>query len=585
MLRHRYSQPRPSALSTLTRPSVLVVLIVALLGTLTALQYRWIGELSAFQRQQMERTLRSSTDRFARDLEREFERLWYVFNVRGERRAAAEIAEDYTEWVESTGYPDLVAAAYWVRDEGAGDASSQDRLSAQRVPLDGSRFEPVPWPPALDPLRAPLTGSSDEHRGRRFHRSDGFTMALADGSLAFVVAQTSLDPKAWVVAVLRREVLTGALLPALVDHHFGPPGERVYEVRLRDTAGDDLLYASAGSASTSAPADYTRTFREYGGMLSTRQGGDIRTLVVATTHRAGSVGTAVAQLRNRNLGFSFGVVLVLVASVVILGVAARRARRLAARQMEFVAGVSHELRTPIAGISSLSQNLADGVVDDLQQAARYGETIHKESRRLGNMVEGVLHFSAIRAGHGRYEMGAVDVGTLVGDALDSVDPRLTRRVTLEVDVPRGLPQLHGDERALRSVVRNLVSNAMKFSPDGSTARLSAAAEQGRNGIEVELRVEDSGPGIGSAEVAHIFEPFFRGAAALDQQVEGSGLGLSLVKEIVEAHGGRVEVNSDAGAGSVFSVFLPVQGASAEAHHGHAFGEAGLQGAGDGGKTS
>jgi signal transduction histidine kinase len=543
----------------LTRPTVLVGLIVALLAALTALQYGWIGELSTFQRERMERTLRASTDRFARDLERDFQSLWYVFSVRSQRRAGEEIAQDYEEWLESSDFPALVADAYWVRDDGERREDAAERLSIARVSLTDGSFAPLPWPRTLAALRVPLARSADEHRGRSFHRSDGFTAPLDDGNIAFVVAQTSIDPKSWAIAVLRRDVLAEELLPALVRHHFGTDGERDYDVRLIDTAQDDTVLFSSAPAGTPAAleADYTRYFRDFGGTLLSREDPDMRSLAVETTHRAGSVGTAVARLRRRNLGFSFSVVLVLAASVAVLGIAARRSRRLAQRQMEFVAGISHELRTPIAGISSLSQNLADGVVQDLGQAARYGETIHRESRRLGNMVEGVLQFSAIRAGGYRYEMGDAQVVSFIDDAVAALDPKLLRQTTLDVDIEAGLPVLHGDERALRMVVRNLVSNALKFSGEGGRVRLSAAPAESRHGAQVVLRVQDSGPGIAASEVSSIFEPFFRGRAAQERQIEGSGLGLSLVKEIVEAHAGRIEVSSKPGEGSTFSVYLPV----------------------------
>ena len=282
-------------------------------------------------------------------------------------------------------------------------------------------------------------------------------------------------------------------------------------------------------------------------------------MAVAVTHRAGSLDAAVARLRRRNLAFGFGIILVLGASVGTLAVAARRARRLAARQMEFVAGVSHELRTPIAGISSLSQNLADGVVQDLEHAARYGETIHKESRRLANMVEGVLHFSAIRSGRYRYAMRELNAREIVDTAISTLETAAGRASSLNVDVPQDLPPLHGDEAALQSVVRNLLSNAIKFSGDVGSVRVSAAAIEGRDASGIELRVEDTGPGIDAAELSHVFEPFFRGSRARRRQIEGSGLGLSLVKEIVDAHGGAVAVSSNPDKGTTVTVILPAHG--------------------------
>ena len=553
------------ALSKPTRATGLVGLIVVLLAALTALQYGWIGELSEFQRQQMERSLRASTDRFVRDLDGEFERLYYAFRVRRNRSAAEEIAEEHAEWAESFDFPELIAEAFWVTEDSrvTGRDDAAKGLSIERISLEDGRFDLAEWPLWLTVIQEPLVDSANSHRGRNLHVNDSFTLMLGDHGLAFVVAQSERNAKSWAVVILRNDVMVEEFLPALVRDHFGPEDERDYEIRLFDEATDDgVIFASAtdGSGADATPPDLDRYLREFGGFRAERDGGGDRSMAVAVTHRAGSVDAAVVELRRRNLAFSFGAVLVLAASVGVLVVAAQRARRLAARQMEFVAGVSHELRTPIAGISSLSQNLADGVVQDLAQAAHYGETIHRESRRLANMVEGVLHFSAIRSGRYRYEMRDIDVRGLVEGALKALDAAAVERCDLTVKVQDGLPPLFGDERALQSVVRNLISNAMKFSGERGEIRLSARAVGSGRTREIELCVEDSGPGIDAAELSHVFEPFFRGRAARTAQAEGSGLGLSLVKEIIDAHGGRIDVDANPGDGTTFRVYLPTAGA-------------------------
>jgi len=582
------------AFSKSTRASGLLVLIVVLLVALAALQYRWIGDLSGFQRQQMERTLRASTDRFVRTLDWELQRLWYAFHTRRGRSAGEEIVAEHAEWAESFDFPELVSEAFWVREENgeearaaAASSAPERRLGIRRVSLETGEFSPIEWPPWLTGLQKPLGASAEEHRGRSLHESDNFTADLGDHGIAFVVAQTQLSRKSWAVVILQRQVMDEQFLPSLVRDHYGPDSDRDYEIQIFDEADEDrLFYASAPDTSTAgASPDILRHLSDFGGVYRSRDEGGGRSLAVAVTHRAGSVDAAVGQLRHRNLGFGFGVVLVLGASVGVLAVAARRARRLAQRQMDFVAGVSHELRTPIAGISSLSQNLADGVVQDIEHAARYGQTIHQESRRLANMVDGVLHFSAIRSGRYRYEMGTVEVSDLIDRALEGLDATAVDRFALEVSIEEGLPPLLGDERALQSVVRNLVSNAMKFSKPNDTIRLSAAVVERRGNPEIELCVEDAGQGIAASELAHVFEPFFRGQAAQTGQVEGSGLGLSLVKELIDAHEGRVEVTSTPGKGSRFAVYLPAAGAAEawEANRQAASADR-LQPAGSGGET-
>ena len=335
-----------------------------------------------------------------------------------------------------------------------------------------------------------------------------------------------------------------------MEEYFGPDETRDYDVWIIDEADEtNVIYASNSAlpaAALSSP-DIRRGL-----------GDDSPDWEIVAKHRSGSLQVVIDEYRTRNLSMSFGVVIVLGVSFAFLLVATRRAQWLAERQMEFVAGVSHELRTPIAGISSLSQNLADGVVGDLDQAVRYGESINQESRRLGSMVEGVLQFSAIRSGQYHYESRPIDLGSLVDEELDRLDPAELSQFSLEREIAPDVPAVLGDEQALRTLVRNLVSNSMKFSQEGDEISVAVRLASGRVG-QVELCVQDSGHGIDHADLPHIFKPFYRGQNARDHQVGGSGLGLSLVKEIVEAHGGSVAVDARHEGGTRFSVFLKSTG--------------------------
>jgi signal transduction histidine kinase len=125
------------------------------------------------------------------------------------------------------------------------------------------------------------------------------------------------------------------------------------------------------------------------------------------------------------------------------------------------------------------------------------------------------------------------------------------------EVPESLPKLHGDPAALRSVVQNLISNALKYSRRGGQVTVQAREVQAGDGKALQIVIHDQGDGIPGDEIAQVFEPFFRGKRARATQAQGSGLGLSLVKQVVEGHGGSVEVVSTPGAGSSFLVQLPI----------------------------
>jgi signal transduction histidine kinase len=278
-------------------------------------------------------------------------------------------------------------------------------------------------------------------------------------------------------------------------------------------------------------------------------------------HRAGSLEAAVNSVRRRNLFVSSSVLGVLAASMGLLVLSTRRAQRLAKQQMEFVAAVSHELRTPLAVIRSAAENLADGVVHEEAQVRKYGDLMRTEGRRLTEMVEQILELAGIQSGQRGFALRAVAIEPLLHDIVSS-SASIIERAGIEVDFqfPPDLPPVLGDEVALRRVFQNLIGNAVKYGASGGWIGLSAA----RNGSEVRITVADRGIGIQPAEQARIFEPFYRASDALSAQIQGAGLGLSLVQRIVESHGGRVSVRSAPGNGSEFIVQLPAAGEEASA---------------------
>jgi signal transduction histidine kinase len=278
--------------------------------------------------------------------------------------------------------------------------------------------------------------------------------------------------------------------------------------------------------------------------------------VLAVRHHGGSLAEAVDAVRRRNLAVGLGILALLGTAAALLAVGGQRARHLARQQLDFVAGVTHELHTPLAAIRSAGQNLADGVVAEPQQVRRYGDLIQKESGRLNALVAQVLDFAGIESGARSYATEPVAIGSLVQKVAGDLGLVLEQAgLRVEVDVADGLPEIRGDEAALRRALENLLTNAAKFAASGGWVGIRAALRT--DGRMIALRVEDRGPGLPKSERGRVFDPFYRGRNAHETQASGSGLGLSLVRHVAEAHGGHVRLEPRDGGGTAAVMEIPV----------------------------
>ncbi len=287
---------------------------------------------------------------------------------------------------------------------------------------------------------------------------------------------------------------------------------------------------------------------------------------VGVTHRTGSLEQVVAHTRHRNLMISFGTLLLLGASAAMVALSSQRARRLAAQHVEFVAGVSHELRTPVAVVCAAGENLADGLVRDPPEVRVYGATIRDEGRRLAEMIEQVLEFAGIDSRERQGVREPVAVTGLVDEALKACAGTIAdSRIDVELKIATGLPAVIGDRR--RPAARPAEPHPELRPPRRRRALdrdLRASARGGRAG-----RTSCASPcaiaarGSRAARSAGSSRPSIGGGRPWPRAVSGSGLGLSLVQRIMDAHGGTVEVESTPGAGSAFSLVLPAATADAQ----------------------
>lgn len=234
--------------------------------------------------------------------------------------------------------------------------------------------------------------------------------------------------------------------------------------------------------------------------------------------------------------------------------------QLARLQMEFVASVSHELRTPLTVISSAADNIADGLVEGKEEIKNYGSAIRFQSHQMTELVNEILLFAATRDRKNAYILRPLKVSELVDSALVRTSELVkSAGFTVDVQIDAELPIVVGDMSALSQCLQNLLINAVKYS-GGSRwigVRAFVSDSEGHKGKKVCIAVQDRGIGIHSSELPHIFEPFYRSAAVTAEQIHGTGLGLSLSKNIAEAMGGELSVVSELEVGSVFTLHLQI----------------------------
>jgi two-component system phosphate regulon sensor histidine kinase PhoR len=232
---------------------------------------------------------------------------------------------------------------------------------------------------------------------------------------------------------------------------------------------------------------------------------------------------------------------------------------LAQIKSSFVSNVSHELKTPIALIRLAVETLEMRRLSSPEDSEKFLRSISREAMRLNQLVDNILDFARLEAGKKVFQFAPVNVLEVVRDAVESFRPRLEDQgFRLDVELPADLPLVRGDAAALSQCVLNLLDNAMKYSRNRREMRVSVTARAAgpAGSPTIAVSVADRGIGISPRDQKSIFEKFVRIETGLVHDVKGAGLGLSLVDQIMRAHGGRIELKSALGEGSTFTLVLP-----------------------------
>jgi len=228
-------------------------------------------------------------------------------------------------------------------------------------------------------------------------------------------------------------------------------------------------------------------------------------------------------------------------------------RRLERVRRDFVANVSHEFKTPLTAIQGFAETLLGGALQDPQNSRRFLGIIREHAARLARLTDDLLKLSQAEAGRLELEMHPFSVGGLIDACLETTRLKAEEKnLALTADYPPDLPLVRGDQACLREALQNLLDNAVQYTPPEGGVMVRAALVDG----QLSIAVTDTGIGIPQADQERIFERFYRVDAARSREVGGTGLGLSIAKHLVEAHGGRIRVESEVGRGSTFTLLLP-----------------------------
>jgi signal transduction histidine kinase len=566
-----------------------VGLLVALCAVLAGLQYRWIREVADAESYRLREDLRYRLNLLRRDLNDEVFAGCYGYIP--------------ANWEIQKFGRDLAYLSQYRNRKESGDrvvrriaVAVPDKLDLLLLFPDaaGTHLVPRNWPPEWEAMRKSL-----------IVRLRGGPAPLNQSSTLVEFPRFGTDARSgprsveqeWLLLDLDADHIGHTLLSEMLNRYLGQNGKLEYDAEVvaranpaitiyrSDTnssratswisdASVDLLEIARPQSVAPEPAPSSPTdsdaSRPTGRVIAPSntapQPGPSRALwTLRVHHHAGSLETIVAKGRRTNDLLAAGLLLLIFATTYALVRFSRRAQNLAELQMNFVAGVSHELRTPLTVIRTAAYNLRGDLATQPGQVARYGALIREQAEKLSALVEQVLRYGNSRAGRTLQKREPLAVPELIeAGLLAASNATQVKDVAVDKRIEPNLPLILADRESMQHALQNLFENAMKYGVSGGGGWIGISAMPSKNGgpATIEIRVTDRGPGIPAEEREYVFDPFFRGQRPLKDQIHGTGLGLNLVKRIVEAHGGTVAVRDKSGPGAEFIVRLPVAPSSA-----------------------
>ncbi|HTZ30957.1 MAG TPA: HAMP domain-containing sensor histidine kinase [Methylomirabilota bacterium] len=402
----------------------------------------------------------------------------------------------------------------------------------------------------------------------------------------------------WLVVILNLEVIQSRILPELATRHFAGPYGLEYRLAVIDTDRHPrVIYSSDPNLQINDVTKFDSVMNIFASSPDTQKSefwqklNDDRNLqeetwrnfsapgwfpvfqyqaaddpwVLVLQHRTQPVSGIANTLWRRNLLMGGVAVLLLGVNIGLILFANRRAERLAKTQMEFVASTSHELLTPLAAIYCSGQNAKDGLLHTKEDLMAHGSIVTAQARQLIDLVKQNLLFASTRSGTHQFARQPMQVREILENVQKNVAMLVEeKQANLRYEIQPGLPRVAGDLSGLTQCLQNLISNAVKYSDKGDEIVISASLHvTGNDEREIQIRVSDHGRGIAPEDLNRIFDPFYRSPKVVEEQIHGTGLGLTVAARIAEAMKGKLTVVSEVGVGSTFILHLPIEESAGE----------------------
>ncbi len=527
------------------------ILFAIVLAVITTFQLDWLNRMRDTDQESMLRSASQAAESFRDQFDREIAHLYNQFQIAttSPTAAAGRLEACYNAFNERLNHNNLLDRIYFLTLED-GEMGVREYL-----PWEGALVS-CAWPGSLQSLEESFQRLAVNPRATDLEPLQG------QGTGLLIPCRDSNETsRAWVLVTLNQNYLLSHLVPDLARTHLLRGTKDVFKLGIvAPDRPDKLLYRSDSEIKASDLATHdlalplfsiNRHFQIEAEPLTSSKftDGNWRLLV---RHRDGSLLSAANRVRNQRAAVLLSATMIVALLFMLPVFMFHHHQHALDRQLAYFSGLSHDLRAPLSVISSAAFNLSRGIVTDSARIREYGALMRTESSRLQEMVNHVMEHARSQSQENMYFLESKDPAELVSLVVEE-HMGLLQKYQFEVSLSfePEIPRVMIDTRALKSAIGNLITNAVKYGADGQWMGIRLYAEGG----QVHVAVSDHGNGIAVVDQSHIFEPYYRAESARASGIEGSGLGLNMVKTIVKRHGGKVALDSKVGE-TTFTLSLP-----------------------------